>query len=120
MHDVPELIEPNCQGSLLRHTDPLDGLKSRILFSNPASKQARRNGTIRMSIDEGRTWPVARTLWPGGYAYSSLASLPDGSVGCLFEKDGYKTVTFARFTLAWLTDGKDAIRRDSPGSPASR
>ncbi|NQT53287.1 exo-alpha-sialidase [bacterium] len=105
--DAPTLIEPRCQGSILRYTDPLDGKKSRILFANPASQEARVNGTIRLSYDEGKTWPVAKTLYAGGYAYSCLVALPDGAIGCLFERDAYKHITFARFTLEWLTDGRD-------------
>ena len=80
------------------------GGKSRILYAGPASRKGRVNGTVRMSCDEGRTWPVARTIYAGGYAYSCLTALPDGSVGVLFEKDGYKTIAFARFTVDWLTE----------------
>ena len=109
LKDAKALIEPQCQGSILRYTDPLDGLKSRLIFSNPASRSDRRNGTIRLSYDEGKTWPVAKTLYSGGYAYSCLTVLGDGTIGCLFERDGYKRITFARFNLTWLTDGRDKI-----------
>lgn len=103
----PVLVEPQCQGSILRLTDPLDGDRSRILFANPASQTGRRNGTVRLSYDEGKTWPVAKVLYAGGYAYSCLTVLPDATIGCLYEKDGYRKITFARFGLEWLTDGKD-------------
>ena len=72
------------------------------IFSNPATEIGRSNGVIRLSRDEGQTWPVWRVLYPGGFAYSCLATLPDNSVGCLFERDGYKTITFARLSLDWL------------------
>ena len=26
----------------------------------------------------------------------------DGTIGCLYEKDGYKRITFARFPLEWV------------------
>ena len=80
------------------------GGKSRILYIGPGSQKGRVDGTVRMSFDEGKTWPVAKMLYKGGYAYSCLTALPDGSVGVLFEKDGYKTITFARFTVDWLTE----------------
>ncbi|MFQ5808881.1 MAG: exo-alpha-sialidase [Armatimonadota bacterium] len=105
--DDPTLIEPQCQGSILRYTDPLDGRKSRILFANPASTEGRENGTVRLSYDEGKTWPVSRVIYPGGYAYSCLTVLPDDTIGLLYERDGYAAITFARFTLEWLTDGED-------------
>ena len=63
--------------------------------------------TIRLSYDEGKTWPVAKVLYAGSAAYSDLVVLPDGEIGCLYERDDYRKITFARFTLGWLTDGKD-------------
>jgi len=80
------------------------GGKSRILYIGPGTQKGRVDGTIRVSFDEGKTWPVSKMVYKGGYAYSCLTALPDGSVGVLFEKDGYKTITFARFTVAWLTE----------------
>ena len=63
----------------------------------------RNDLAIRASYDEGKTWPVAKRLHKGGSAYSDLAVLPDGSICCLYEADGYKTITFAKFPLRWLT-----------------
>ena len=94
--------------TILRYTDPLDGFGSRILFANPNSSSERVNGTVRLSYDEGKTWLIAKTLYGGGYGYSCLVALPDGAIGCLFEREDYIHTTFARFTLDWLTDGKDA------------
>ncbi len=62
-----------------------------------------------MSYDEGRTWPVAKTIYSGSSAYCCLTVLPDRSIGCLFERDNYAKITFARFSLEWLTDGEDRI-----------
>ncbi len=103
--DDPVLIEPACQGSILRYSDPLDGELSRILFSNPASQTERANGTVRLSLDEGATWSAARTLYAGSFAYSCLTVLPDGDIGCLFEADEYQRIAFARFSLNWLMRG---------------
>jgi len=107
LHEDTALIEPTCQGSIFRLSDCLDGRRSRILFSNPASQTSRRNGTVRLSYDEGKTWAVSRVIWPGSFAYSSLAVLPDGTIGCLSESDQYKKIRFARFSLNWLTEGQD-------------
>jgi sialidase-1 len=97
------LIEPVCQASLVR--DPARG---RLLFSNPASTR-REKLTVRLSSDDGRTWPVARCLHEGPAAYSCLAVLPDGAVGCLYERgtrSAYEKITFARFGLDWLSGGR--------------
>jgi len=108
--DDPTLIEPVCQASFLRYTLASEHGRNRLLFSNPAHEKSRINGTIRLSYDEGKTWPVAKTLVPGDFAYSCLAVLPDLSMGCLYETEGYRRIRFARFTLEWLTDGKDRIK----------
>jgi sialidase-1 len=106
------LIEPPAQASILRYSTAADQARNRLLFSNPASSRRERL-TVRVSYDEGATWPVARALYDGPSAYSTLAVLPDQSIGVLFEqgeKSPYEKITFARFTLAWLTDGKDRVR----------
>jgi sialidase-1 len=107
--DDPLLVDPHCMASLVRYSDPLDGRRSRILFANAAHAKNRANGTVRLSYDEGLTWPVAKVLTPGGYGYSCLVRLTDGSVGCYFENNigGRWHLSFARFSLAWLTDGSD-------------
>ncbi len=105
LKDDPQLPEPQCMGSIFRYSDPLDGETSRILFSSPASQTARTLGIIRLSYDEGTTWPVSRVLVPEGefFAYSCLTRLPDGAIGCLYEADDYGRIVFARIPLAWLT-----------------
>jgi sialidase-1 len=115
--DDPTLIEPVCQASFIRYTSRRDGdTKNRLLFANPAS-QKRENMTVRLSYDEGKTWPVSKVIHPGPSAYSCLAVLPDGSIGLLYERGKaapYEAITFARFNLEWLTDGKDHRRPKEP------
>lgn len=100
-HD-PVLIEPTCQASLRRYSWSQGNKPGVLLFSNPASTQAREKLTIRASTDNGQTWPHARLLHEGGSAYSCLCVLDDGSIGCLYEKDGYRRIAFARFGLSWV------------------
>jgi sialidase-1 len=103
------LPEPRCQASIIRYSWATEG-KSRILFSNPALTKSRKTMTVRMSYDEGKTWPVKRVVFAGFSAYSSLVSLPDGAIGLLYEageKKGNERIDFARFGLDWLTEGKD-------------
>jgi len=109
--DDKTLVEPVCQASFLRHSAADRGAKrSRLLFSNPAQKRGRAKMTVRLSYDEGKTWPVGKVLHAGPAAYSCLAALPGGDAACLYEageKSPYQTITFARFSIGWLTDGKD-------------
>lgn len=103
----PQLTDPGCMASILRHSDPLDGKKSILLHSNPDSEKGRKNGTIRVSYDEGKTWPVSKVLDPGYYGYSALAVLPDGTILCMYESTGTKHMVLARFPLEWLSGGED-------------
>ena len=107
------LIEPICQGSIRRYTWPTDaGGKNRILFANPASETERVAITVRISYDDGKTWPVENLVFKGWSAYSCLVPLPDGTVGLLYEAGGrarYERLEFARLSLDWITSGKDAL-----------
>ena len=92
------LIEPVCQASLISLG------KGRLLFSNPADTKRVRM-TVRLSRNDGQSWPVARLVHEGPAAYSSLASLKDGRIGLLYERGesrAYDVITFARFDRRWL------------------
>jgi sialidase-1 len=109
----PALIEPPAQASLVRLSTAKAQDRDRLLFSNPASARRERM-TVRASYDEGATWPVSRVIHEGPAAYSSLVVLADGSLGLLFERGDrspYERITFARFTLEWLTEGKDRFQK---------
>ncbi len=92
------LIEPVCNASIINYnTDGKPGKK--LLFSNPETKNKRRNMTIRMSRDSGRYWERVCTLTEGPAAYSDLTVFHDGDVGILYEcgdSNPYETITFAR------------------------
>ena len=102
-----DLPEPTCQASILRYSAAdAGGGKNRLLFANPPQARGRHGITVKLSTDEGKTWDVSRMIYKGSSAYSCLAVLPDKSIGLLYERDGSK-ITLARFTLDWLTSGKD-------------
>jgi sialidase-1 len=98
------LVEPVCQAAFVSFTGKPGRGRDWLLFSNPADTK-RDNMAIRISRDGGRSWSAARSLYEGPAAYSSLAVLPDGKIGCLYERGDrgpYEKLTFARFDLAWL------------------
>jgi sialidase-1 len=122
---VEELLEPGCMAGIVSHPGQLTdedtdhiGNRSLLLFSGLDTTErehsARRDLTIRISHDDGQTWPKSRRLQAGPSAYSDLAVLPDGTVLCFFESGtdnptvlrkrdwAYANLTLARFNLAWL------------------
>lgn len=95
------LIEPVCQASFIRFD------RKHLLFSNPASTKRERM-TVRVSRDEAQTWTSGRVLHDGPAAYSALAVLRGGQIGCLYERgetSSYDRITFARFPLQWVLAG---------------
>lgn len=99
--DVEQLIEPVCQGSIIRHRWKSEEKPGVLLFSNPASAKGRVKLTLRASFDDGRTWPVSHLLHAGPAAYSCLVSLPNNEIGCLYEageKHPYESIVFDRLS----------------------
>jgi len=94
---VDELVEPVCQASILRYRWPEAEEKGALVFLNPATSGGRRNMSLRMSFDEGKTWPLIRTVFPGPSAYSSIAKLDDGKVALFYEggeENPYENIIF--------------------------
>jgi len=83
------LIEPGCMASLHKHEYTENGQKKSILvFSNPNSKTARDHMTIKVSFDEGATWPTKYWLLLDvgkGRGYSCLTSIDEQTIGILYE-----------------------------------
>jgi len=108
------LLEPNCMASIIRYGD------NALLFANPHNLEPakaqpgqgrdRRNLTLKLSEDDGKTWAISRPLEPGFSGYSDLAVGPDGIIYCFYErgstngKDNYKTgsLCVAKFNIDWL------------------
>lgn len=135
-HD--QFREPICMASLCRLSEKPVRDRNRLLFANPdnlgpetrkaGTPRERKNLSIKLSYDEGETWPVHRVLEAGVSGYSDLAVLPDGTILCLFErgatdgKSGTRTqyLTLARFNLEWLSEGKDQLAAGQPAGAADR
>lgn len=113
------LLEPICMASLVQLE------KGPLVFANPnnltradgkqiaGQNRDRKNVSIKVSNDSGKTWPLTRSLEPGSSGYSDLAATKDGTILCFYERrstDGgnYSTgfLTVARFNLEWATSGE--------------
>lgn len=95
LRDDKKLIEPQCQATILRFSFEKGNDKSRILFANPASTSDRKNGTIRISYDEGKSWPVSKIVYDRSYAYSCLTKIDSKTIGLLYEADNYSKIDLA-------------------------
>jgi len=83
------LIEPRCNGSLIRFDRNFGGkVDSLLLFANPHSQKARDHHSIQVSFDEGMTWPSENRLLLDegrGAGYPSMAQLDERYVGIVYE-----------------------------------
>ncbi len=120
-----QLLEPGCMAGIVYYPgqQTAKDLSSEpsprsLLFSglNMTEREhhARRDLTVRVSYDDGQTWPVSRCLQSGPSAYSDLAVASDGTILCFFESGmqkpkvkrkrdwAYARLTLARFNMAWI------------------
>lgn len=118
------LLEPICMGGIVRYNH--DG-KSLILFSNPhnlekekgkaeaGKNRDRKNVSVKLSRDEGKTWAVSKSIEPGPSMYSDIGVTQKGTILCFYgtsTKPGASGeaplhfagsgLTLARFNLEWL------------------
>ncbi|MEO8282885.1 MAG: sialidase family protein [Pseudarthrobacter sp.] len=117
---VEDLPDPGDNGSLVR----FDGLPSVTSFAGGATDSwllatnnhdtaLRRNTVLSLSTDNGRSWPAKLVLCPGSSAYSTAARLPDGNIGVLYERQGYREIVFVSVPAGQLTAGPSDHREAS-------
>jgi sialidase-1 len=111
-----QLPESVCMASILRLSKNPEHDKNRIVFANPHNPETmeRKNLAVKLSYDEGETWPVVKVLEPGRSGYCDLAAGLDGTIYCFYERGSLggshmntAHLCVARFNLEWLTNGRD-------------
>ena len=64
---------------------------------------------VRISYDDGQSWPVHRLLEAGTSAYSSMAKTADYHVAALYEiagdSQGRRSIVLKKFNLPWILNG---------------
>jgi len=100
------LVEPGCHGSLYKHNYTFKGqARSILLFSNPDSEKKRERMTLKVSFDEGLTWPEKHwiLLDEGRSAYSSITSIDDKTIGILYE-GSQAQMTFQKISVSEIAN----------------
>ncbi|WP_077800789.1 exo-alpha-sialidase [Streptomyces sp. JHA26] len=124
-----ELPDPSNNGSITRFAPDVAASHPRaswLMFSNTATTNSRSNLTVRLSCDNGETWPVRKTVESGAAAYSTLTPLSDGTggnaaMGLLWERANYQHITYSSFDLKWLGGVCAPVTVTPPASlPAGR
>src|SRR5690625_6598271 len=101
---MASLIRSSPAGSGYRH--------NYLLFSNPNSTSARVNMTVRLSRDDGKSWPLNQQVLLDegrGFGYSSLTMVDEETVGILYEGEGdvfFKKIGVGGWKGGGRTSGK--------------
>ena len=101
--------DPACQGSILRLSTTNDSNASRIVFANCDSSSSRVAMTLRISYDEGQTWPVSNLVYSGVSGYSALTKLATGEIGLLNEVNSFARIDFVRRSVTTVSGGSDSL-----------
>ncbi|GAB3024181.1 sialidase family protein [Niabella terrae] len=94
VHDL-QLVESVCQASILNLGSK--GKSTRHLFFNPAVPEGRTHLTLKLSLDDCKSWSNSKLVYAGPGGYSSLSRLKDGQIGLFFEagrKSPYEKMVF--------------------------
>ncbi|WP_226534013.1 sialidase family protein [Microbacterium paraoxydans] len=102
-----ELPDPTNNASITRlHPEAAEGTDDakKLIFTNAnnGANGNRVNGAVRLSCDDGETWPGLRTLETGTFAYSSATAIDEGRVGVLWEAGYTDTMQFSSFDEDWM------------------
>jgi sialidase-1 len=88
-------------------------LPDRLFFTNPGTTQRRAGLEVRLSYDEGDTWPMGRRVETTAHTVGYTAAVPlrEGSspgLGVAFEHsaDGRHVIQFRQVPLAWVLCGR--------------
>ena len=99
------ILDPGCQGSVVTLPARHDAERELLLLCCPANTTRRQNLTVSGSYDEGETWPVSTSLFPGFSGYSDMAIAPDKTIYCMYERgiNLYNDrIVLAQFNREWL------------------
>lgn len=96
----PAIPIPGRGGELLAIENPgmdLPGNGRPIVFSGPAE-----NGnclTLKVSFDDGASWPISKLLDNGSAGNASMVALPGGKIGIIYERDKFRRQSFMHVDL---------------------
>ena len=80
-----------------------------IVFANASQMLPFRGcGVMRLSHDDGATWPHNRVINPRHYVYQCMAQLPSGDIALLWERE-WQGLFLTTVPLAWLTGSRSTI-----------
>ena len=95
------LVDPVCEGAIL-NIGKRKG-KTILAFVNAADTQHRNNLSLKISFDEGKSWPIQKLIdgtkdaalsKKDFTAYADLIKIGNRKIGVFYEKENYRKMVF--------------------------
>ena len=80
-----QMLDPACNGDVINYSYGKN--KDILIHTIPYHSRLRKNVSLLVSFDDGKTWPWHQAVVPTGSAYSSITQLADGTLGCVVERN---------------------------------
>eukprot|EP00054_Salpingoeca_dolichothecata_P024236 m.164631 g.164631 ORF g.164631 m.164631 type:complete len:747 (-) comp24951_c0_seq2:58-2298(-) len=105
---VPTLVDPQCKGSVARWEG------GGIVFANAATSSSRKYQTIRLSTDDGVSFPYVQMVDVDS-GYSTLQVTEEGNILNLYEANGGCSLKLAIMSVqSLLNQQSDPVRVSAP------
>ena len=116
------LLEPVCMASIIKSNQLNDKDTNDILFINPdnlenithplghLNENDRKRLTVKLSLDDAKTWPISKVIEEGPSGYSDVAQLASGDFLCIYECEiierrcDDKYIRVSKFSKNWLKE----------------
>lgn len=82
-----------------------------LLFANDADQLAHDHLTLRLSCDNGASWPIQKVIYPGPASYVAMVMLPHDRVGMIYDGGVVSRTEQERFTSISLSHLGGTCRR---------
>lgn len=102
-----KLWDPQCFGSVAAYDDAAEPYS--LIFANCDSKTQRKNVTVRISVDDGQSYPYVRVIDADRGGYVDVASDSENGLIYVLYEDRYGiTDHLAVCNYAWIKEGGSA------------
>jgi sialidase-1 len=95
--------DPACQASVIAGSKALGEGFYPLYLTNVSNTEERKNLTLRISYNGGKTWPHRQLVEEGFSAYSDLALLEGDRLACLYEAGGPEQKRYAQIDFMIMT-----------------
>jgi sialidase-1 len=94
--------DPTCQASITAGSKVFEEGFYPLYLANASDSAERKNLTLRISYNGGKTWPHRQLIEEGFSAYSDIALLKGDHLACLYEAGGLEQKPYSQIDFTIL------------------